>query len=151
MQRPRFEEALALILKEDPRYPREAYQFLRQALSFTFKKLNKPTQGPARHMTGQELLEGIRLFALQEFGPMTRTVLATWGVTRTEDFGELVFNLVNHGVLGKTDQDKKEDFANGYDFHEAFSAPFLPSSAKPHGKPSKPKRTPRKTTKGGKS
>ena len=147
MQRPRCEEALALILKEDPRYPREAYHFLRHALSFTFKKLDKPAQGPARHMTGQELQEGIRLFALQEFGPMARTVLATWGITRTEDFGEIVFNLVAHGVLGKTDQDKKGDFANGYDFHDAFAAPFLPTSSKNPAKPTKRKRAPRNPAK----
>ncbi len=135
MKKPGFDETLALLLKEDPRYPRDAYLFLRHALNFTVKDLKKPDQGPARHITGQELLEGIRRYTLQEFGPIARTVLAQWGITRTEDFGELVFNLVNHGLLGKTDRDQKEDFANGYSFQAAFTAPFLPSSARPVKKP----------------
>lgn len=130
MQRRTFEEAMSLILKEDPRYPLEAYVFLRLSLDFTIRTMNKPAKGPARHITGQELLDGIRLYALQEFGPIARTVLETWHITRTEDFGNLVFNLVNHGVLGKTDQDKLEDFSGGYAFHTAFTEPFLPSSPK---------------------
>lgn len=130
MQRRTFEEAMSLILKEDPRYPLEAYAFLRLSLDFTIRTKNKPARGPARHITGQELLDGIRLYALQEFGPIARTVLQTWSITRTEDFGNLVFNLVNHGVLGKTDQDKPEDFAAGYSFQAAFTDPFLPLALK---------------------
>lgn len=140
MKKPGFDETLALLLKEDPRYPREAYLFLRHALNFTIKDLKKPDQGPARHITGQELLEGIRRYTLQEFGPIARTVLAQWGITRTEDFGELVFNLVNHGLLGKTDRDKKEDFANGYSFQAAFTDPFLPASARPAKKTVSPRK-----------
>ncbi len=147
MQRRSFEDAMQLILKEDPRYPLEAYVFLRLALDFTIRTMNKPAHGPARHITGQELLDGIRLYALQEFGPITRTVLDTWGITQTEDFGNLVFNLVNHGVLGKTDQDKIEDFAKGYSFQTAFTEPFLPSASKKTDKPVKRKRTPRTPSK----
>ena len=147
MQRRGFEEALNLILKEYSRYPREAYVFLRLALNHTIKLMNKPDHGPARHISGQELLDGIRQYALREFGPLARTVLATWSITRTEDFGEIVFNLVKHGVLGKTDQDKKEDFAQGYSFEAAFTAPFLPSSAKHSAIPVKRKRTVKKATK----
>lgn len=146
MKKPGFDETLALLLRKDPRYPREAYLFLRHALNYTVKVLEKPAQGPARHITGQELLEGIRRYALQEFGPIARTVLAQWGISRTEDFGELVFNLVDHGLLGKTSQDKKEDFAHGYSFQEAFTTPFLPASARPAGKTVTPrkKKTPSK-------
>ncbi|MCX7591081.1 MAG: hypothetical protein N2255_05575 [Kiritimatiellae bacterium] len=121
-----FMEAVAKICQKDPRYRPDAYLFVRDALDFTVKALNKPAQGPARHVTGQELLEGIRRYALQEYGPMTSTVLRSWGIRRTEDFGEIVFNLVEAGKLGKTERDKKEDFANGYDFYEAFVRPFLP-------------------------
>lgn len=134
MQRKSFNEALEIILQSDPRYAREAYVFLRQGLTFSVKTLNKPDHGPARHLSGRELLEGLRLYALQEFGPLAKTVLAAWGITRTEDFGEIVFNLVGHGVLGKTEEDKKEDFAGGYNFTEAFTHPFLPASAKPSPK-----------------
>jgi uncharacterized repeat protein (TIGR04138 family) len=130
MKRLSFDEAMRLILKEDPRYPLEAYVFLRLALDFTIRFMNKPASGPARHITGQELLDGIRIYALQEFGPIARTVLDAWGITRTEDFGNLVFNLVNHGVLGKTEQDKIEDFTNVYSFQTAFTDPFLPASQK---------------------
>jgi len=147
MSRQNFEDAIRLILKEDPRYPLEAYVFLRLALDFTIRTLNKPANGPARHITGQELLDGIRLYGLQEFGPITRTVLEAWGIIKTEDFGNLVFNLVNHGVLGKTDQDKIEDFANSYSFQTAFTDPFLPPSLKESTQPVKHKRSPRTPSK----
>lgn len=119
-----------MILREDPRYAADAYVFLRQALDFSVRMLNKPDQGPARHVTGQELLEGIRLLALQQFGPMARTVLESWGITRTRDFGDIVFNLIDKGVLGRKTEDRKSDFAGGYDFEEAFTKPFRPASTR---------------------
>ena len=129
MQKLSFPEALDVILREDRRYDIEAYLFVREALDYTVKMLNTPPQGPERHISGQELLEGIRQFAVCEYGPMALRVLNTWGVRRTADFGEIVFNLVEKGVLGKTDRDKREDFAGGYDFADAFAKPFLPPSA----------------------
>ena len=117
------------ICRQDSRYDRDAYFFVRESLDFTSKTLNKPREGAARHVSASELLEGIRLYALQEFGPMALTVLDFWGIRKTTDFGEIVFNLVQTGKLGKTDEDKKEDFDNGYDFHEVFAKPFLPESA----------------------
>ena len=124
MKKVNFTEALAKILREDTRYDEHAYYFLREALDFTIKLLAKPAGGTARHVSGGELLEGIRQYALQEYGPMAKTVLGRWGVRRCEDFGEIVFHLVEHGILGKTDQDRREDFAGGYDFDEAFRQPF---------------------------
>lgn len=121
-----FQEAVEQIARNDSRYHEHAYYFLREALDFSIKAMNKPAQGPGRHVSGQELVEGIRQFALQEFGPLSKTVLARWGVHRCEDFGELVFNLVEAGVLGKTEQDRKEDFAGGYDFDAAFRKPYRP-------------------------
>jgi uncharacterized repeat protein (TIGR04138 family) len=103
---------------------------VREALDFTSKLLEKPADGPKRHVSGTELLEGIRRYALQEFGPMSLTVLNTWGITTTADFGEIVFHLVEVGLLGKTEEDRREDFADGYNFHEAFARPFLPKSSK---------------------
>jgi uncharacterized repeat protein (TIGR04138 family) len=136
MQKRSFDEALDLILKEDHRYAAEAYLFVRAGLDFTIKLYSKPDSGPARHVSGRELLEGLRQFALQEFGPMAFTVLKTWGVGRTDDFGEIVFNLVGKGVLGKTPDDRKEDFAGGYEFEAAFVQPFRPSkAAKAHDQP----------------
>jgi uncharacterized repeat protein (TIGR04138 family) len=121
-----FEEALATVLGKDPRYHAEAYLFVREALDHTQKTIGKDARGRARHVTGQELLEGIRQYALQQFGPMTQTVLEEWGVRRCEDFGELVFNMVEVGWLAKTEKDSRADFERGYTFEEAFRKPFLP-------------------------
>ena len=119
-----FQQTVAEICARDPRYTAESYYFVREALDFTVKTLKKPIEGPDRHVTGQELIEGIRQYILQEFGPMALTVLRTWGIQRTEDFGEIVFNLVESGKLGKTDKDNRGDFANGYDFFETFGKPY---------------------------
>ncbi|HBA85046.1 MAG TPA: hypothetical protein DCZ95_13215 [Verrucomicrobia bacterium] len=127
MRKPTFEQALEQILKEDRRYHEHAYEFLREGLDFTMKALAKPAEGEARHVSGQELLQGLRRFALQEFGPMAKTVLHRWGITRCEDFGEIVFNLVDKGVLGKNERDSRQDFTGGYDFEEAFRKPFHPA------------------------
>jgi uncharacterized repeat protein (TIGR04138 family) len=122
-----FIESIKSICARDNRYEPDAYLFVREALDYTVKKLKKPADGPARHVTGQELLEGIRVFALHEYGPMALTVLKSWRINHSSDFGEIVFNLVESGKLGKTDHDKKEDFSDGYDFVEAFARPFLPA------------------------
>jgi len=124
-----FEEAIDLIRAKDPRYPREAYQFVRQALDHTQKHLAKSTRGRIRHVTGQELLEGIREFALTQFGPMAMFVLGEWGIHACDDFGEIVFNMIEFGLLAKTERDSRTDFSNGYTFTEAFRKPFLPSGA----------------------
>jgi len=121
-----FEEALVRIQAKDPRYHREAYLFVREALDHTQKTIGKDTRGRIRHVSGQELLGGIREYALQQFGPMTKTVLDEWGVRGCQDFGEIVFNMVEVGWLAKTDRDSRADFAQGYEFDEAFRKPFLP-------------------------
>lgn len=128
MQENAFLEIINKICEKDSRYPVEAYLFVRQALDTTVKALDKPKEGPGRHVTGQELLEGIRLFTLQEFGPMSLTVLNTWGISNTDDFGNIVFNLVESGILGSTAEDSKADFSAGYDFDDAFKKPFLPKA-----------------------
>ena len=130
MQENVFLEVINNICTKDDRYAPEAYLFVRQALDTTVKALDKPKEGPGRHVTGQELMEGIRLFTLQEFGPMSLTVLHTWNIYKTGDFGNIVFNLVESGVLGSTEKDSKTDFSAGYDFDEAFKKPFLPKSKK---------------------
>jgi uncharacterized repeat protein (TIGR04138 family) len=124
MNTPDFSDLMQGLLTRDPRYTAEAYAFVRAGLDFTVRRMESP-----RHISGGELLEGIREFALEEFGPMSRTVLAEWGITCTEDVGEIVFNMVEAGLLGKTDEDSREDFAGGYDFDQAFQQPFRPASA----------------------
>ncbi len=134
MQKTGFTEALEQAVAADPRYDREAYLFLQDALDFTMKFRKKQKTELSRHVTGQELLEGIRQYALKEFGPMVPTVFETWGITRCEDFGEMVFNLIRVGIFGKTDSDSIEDFGSGYDFRKAFVEPFLPE--RPAARPS---------------
>ncbi len=126
MQEISFEAALEKVLARDPRYHRDAYAFVREALDYTQKRVGRANGGKLRHVTGQELLEGIREFALQQFGPMTLTVFEEWGIRQCSDFGEIVFNLIEAGVLSKTESDSRADFAQGYDFEEAFRKPFLP-------------------------
>ena len=126
MQTVNFDEAVDLILARDPRYARDAYHFLREALEFTQKLITKENKGKVRHVTGQELLDGLRQYALQQFGPMPATVLAEWGVTGCKDFGELVFNMVENRLLAATDKDSRADFQNGYDFTDAFRKPYWP-------------------------
>lgn len=119
-----FEEAAALIVLDDIRYSRDAYYFLRDALAFTSEQLEKPARGKQRHLSAAELLDGFRDYAIQQFGPMARTVLNHWGICSTEDIGAVVFKLVEKGVLGKTDEDRIGDFSGGYDFDDAFARPF---------------------------
>ncbi|QQL43924.1 Minf_1886 family protein [Sulfuriroseicoccus oceanibius] len=128
MQRRGFEEAVDLVVSKDPRYDRDAYTFLRESLEFTLKNSSSRSGSDDRHVSGQELMEGFRDFALQEFGPMAVTVFDEWGIRTTQDIGSMVFNLVEVGAFGKTEDDKLEDFQAGYDFHETFEKPFLPKS-----------------------
>ena len=134
MHKQDFATVLEEILRHDPRYDRDAYHFVREGLDFTVKSMKKHQQSTPghRHVSGQELLDGIRRFALEQFGPMTKTVFDHWGIRRCEDFGEIVFNMVEKGVLGKTEQDSRADFKGGYDFDEAFVKPYRPA---PHPKP----------------
>ena len=130
MKKQNFLEMVNLIVKEDDRYTREAYGFLKEALDFTMdkerKRMGKAVSKTQRHVTGQELLEGVREYAVEQFGPMAYTVLISWGLERCEDFGEMVFNLIEYGVFSKNEDDTKEDFAAIYDFEEAFLKPFQP-------------------------
>lgn len=164
MQHANFDEALDLIVQKDPRFHHDAYIFLREALDHTQKLVTKGSKsdkgeksdkseksesraamdedsasGKIRHVSGQELLAGIRSYALEQFGPMSLTVLNEWGIRQCEDFGELVFNMVENHLLAKTKKDSRDDFKGGYDFDEAFRQPFLPAAkaapAKPEPKP----------------
>jgi uncharacterized repeat protein (TIGR04138 family) len=126
MQKIGFAEALDSIVATDPRYQREAYVFLRDALDFTTKQQKKIKGTTVRHVAGPELLEGVRQYALKEFGPMVLTVFASWGIHCTADVGHMVFNLIDAGIFGKTEEDSIEDFKDVYDFEEAFVKPFAP-------------------------
>lgn len=108
------------IARRDPRYRAEAYEFVFEALDETLRQRG----GGARHVTGPEIMECARRLATDRFGFLARTVLNAWGVHRTDDFGEIVFNLIEADLLQKTASDRREDFADLFDFVEAFDHAF---------------------------
>lgn len=109
-------EALA---ERDGRYDRAAYLFVYDALQHTVEKLGKASMPrEQRHVSGRDLVYGISEYALDQFGPLTRTVFQHWGVSQTRDFGEIVFNLVDNSLMSKTEDDRIEDFADVFDFAE---------------------------------
>lgn len=124
-----FSEAVEHLTVQDPRYHRDAYYFIRDALDQAVK-LRKRQLGESGHVTGQQICEGARQVALKQFGPMVPTVLEFWGIKSTEDFGELVWNLIDLGVFGKTESDSRKDFESVFSFHEAFVEPFLPAKVR---------------------
>jgi uncharacterized repeat protein (TIGR04138 family) len=132
MQDPDFAEIVGLICKEDTRFDRKAYDFIRLGLDNTVKELKKKEttrSGRSRHVSGPELLEGLRVYALEQFGPLAQTVLHSWGIQRCGDFGDIVFNLIEYNVFSKTDNDRREDFSDIYTFEDAFVKPFLPTKS----------------------
>ncbi len=115
-----FAEEILLQLQE--RYPRfhgKAYLFLLSALHHVLERLDEP-----RHISGQELSEGAREIALERYGPMARTVLEHWGIHTTDDLGDIVFALVDCGILVKQTEDRREDFCDVFDFEEAFELDY---------------------------
>lgn len=124
MHHPKLHE----LVQTDPRYAYEAYEFLFSALAHTQKMLGRvPPLEPSSseqqqdyHVSGPQLLEGIRDLALQEFGLMARTVFRVWGIDRTEDFGRIVFRLVEADLMSKTPNDNLEDFRDVYDLDKAL-------------------------------
>ena len=122
-----FIARLRKVVQEDPRYEIHAYTFLFDALGFTLRMLgrDKESDDPSkRHVSGRELLEGIRRYALLQFGFMARVVFEGWGLRSTDDFGEIVFNLVDRGLLGRSETDSKEDFHAVYDFEKALDRSY---------------------------
>ncbi len=104
-------ELIREIRAKDPRYP-----FVFEALDYTLTGMEEQP----RHVNGHELLEGIREYAVEEFGLMARSVFECWGIHETSDFGRMVFNLIDAGLLGKAEADKLDDFKDVYDFAVAF-------------------------------
>jgi uncharacterized repeat protein (TIGR04138 family) len=139
MQSSNFEEAIRKIVAADNRYQFDAYLFVQEAILYTQKSLGRHRK-EEKHVGGKELLNGIRDYALATFGPMTPTVLSEWGIRSCEDFGEIVFNLIQHKQATQSQTDSREDFKGGYDFDDAFRKPFLPAKPRamePKSSPSK--------------
>jgi uncharacterized repeat protein (TIGR04138 family) len=115
------------VLSHDARFEIGAYLFLYEALGFTQKRLGRDARDlpqEARHVSGAELLEGIHAYAHDLFGPLAPTVFKSWGIRKSSDFGDIVFNLVEHNLLGKTEGDRREDFEGGFDLENAFDGPL---------------------------
>ncbi len=109
------EEILDHLLERNPRFHGKAYLFLLSALHEVLDGLEEP-----RHISGKELARGAKDLALRQYGPMARTVLAHWGIHSTEDLGDIVFAMVECGVLIKREEDSRDDFCGLFDFEEAF-------------------------------
>ena len=116
------EKKLEEIVEEVGLYPIEAYEFVQQGLSYTVQKLHgeMKDEKTSRHVTGADLCEGLREFALMNWGLLARTVLGRWNVRKTIDFGRIVFALVDNGYMQKTENDTLDDFRDVFDFKAAF-------------------------------
>jgi uncharacterized repeat protein (TIGR04138 family) len=125
-----YQARLADVVQRDPRYAYEAYEFVFAALSHTQKLLGRvpaddgSVPGPQYHVSGRELVQGIRDLALREFGLMARIVFRMWGINRTEDFGDIVFNLVQDNLMSTTDQDSRADFQDVFDLDKSLIQEF---------------------------
>jgi uncharacterized repeat protein (TIGR04138 family) len=103
-------------------YPQEAFQFVRDGLAHAVK-MSCGDQPPTndRHVSGQQLCLGLRDYAVVRYGLLARTVLARWGICKTEDFGRIVFAMIDAGLLRRSDDDTIEDFRSVFEFDEAFA------------------------------
>ncbi len=126
-----FNSKLMSVVRRDPRYAYEAYEFVFQALEHTQKARGRAAPDeradpaePRHHVSCRQLMEGIRAFALQEFGLMARVVFQMWGIRRTDDFGEIVFNLIEAELMSKTTEDSRADFHEVFDLDEALVGGF---------------------------
>jgi uncharacterized repeat protein (TIGR04138 family) len=126
-----YQVRLGQIVDRDGRYPYEAYDFVFAALNHTQRMLKKVPRDeetgstePQCHVSGRELLDGIRDLALREFGLMARVVFRMWGINSTSDFGEIVFNLVSENLMSKSEEDTRDDFRDVYDLEKALIDDF---------------------------
>lgn len=122
-------QSLTDLLRRDPRYKLEAYQFIREALTYAHDvmRLHEAAEegsDGSRHISGQQLCEACRAYAIEQYGYMARLVLGRWGLQQTGDFGEIVYNLIAIEHMRKSDNDRREDFDDVYDFETAFEPDF---------------------------
>ncbi len=122
-----FSSVLNEIIKEDPRYAIDSYFFVQEAVAYTIESVSG--QG-TRHVSGAELLEGIRRYGLEQFGPLAKEVFEEWGISRTKDFGNIVFNMIGYRLLRARPEDKIEDFIDVFDFQEVFATVYVPERKK---------------------
>lgn len=117
-----LEDKIQAVRRRDRRFSRHAYYFVLDALDFTMTQLGREQlTGEERHVGGRELLIGLKEYASDQFGPMAALVFERWGVRRSSDFGEIVFNLIDAELLSRRPSDSRLDFADGIDFRETFA------------------------------
>jgi uncharacterized repeat protein (TIGR04138 family) len=109
-------DSFADIMAKDDRYNSRAYALLSEVIRFLGEG--------GKHMTGEDILAEFKELALDQYGPLTFSVLREWGVSRCEDIGEMMFNLVDSGRIRRDEDDNIESFAGGYDFKETFLGPY---------------------------
>ncbi len=115
------------ITQVDSRYSPESYEFINDAVIYTVKKCEKnKREGESSHISGRELLDGVRDYALKQFGPMAYNVFTEWGITDGMAVGNIVFNMIEYQLLSRSEKDSISDFENAFDFKIALSSPFLP-------------------------
>ncbi len=127
-----FQREVRKILEREERYAEDAYYFVQRAVRYTQKLKTRSAEGPAGHISCKDLLSGIRRFSLHEFGPLGMRVFAEWGIHNTEDFGNIVFEMAEQGILGISEDDRIEEFRDIFDFHDVFVKPFMPSGKTVH-------------------
>jgi len=115
-------------IAEEAGYPVDAFVFVQRGLDFTVRRIHgeideeqEADEAPNRHVSGQDLCKGLRDFAIDQYGLMARSVLRHWGILESEDFGKIVFAMVDAGLMHKTDDDTVEDFRDVFAFSEAFT------------------------------
>ena len=128
MDKVKIVETLARITAADPRFSVEAYEFIGAAVNKAIAEFAESEDGGKRHITGAELLDVIRVGALEAYGPMAKTVFNHWGLHDTMDIGHVVFNMVDNKLLCSSENDSIEDFRDVFDFESAFVEPFLPGA-----------------------
>lgn len=121
---PQPEKTLQDVVEELDTFPLEAFIFLHEGLAYTVHAIHGQRKSPEQnmHVSGQQLCEGLRDFAVMKYGMLAGTVMRRWGVNCTLDFGKMVYSLIDAGLMSKTEADSLDDFRNAYDFHAAFDA-----------------------------
>ncbi len=127
MEKVQFDVAVKTITSRDRRYQSDGYHFLKEALDHTIKTLRKDELIEHRHVSGPELLRGVVEYALAKFGPMAAAVLESWGIREGEDIGAIVFNLIEAGAFGRSEEDSLSDFCGVMQLRDELQAPYRPT------------------------
>lgn len=152
-----FEEAINQLVERHPEYATEAYYFMRNAIDYAAEHLNKSDQSP--HLSAEELYLGACAYALDEYGPLARHLLASWNLCSSHDFGCIVYNLIEAGIFGRQNSDRQDEFEHLSPLCDILEGPYtlshitsqtpkaeaVPPASAPSKKSAKPRSRRRKT------